>query len=105
MADGSTVIVDEAYVIESLADPNAKITQGFTAGIMPKDFDEKLSEPDIEATIAYMRSLKKRRYAMVASNPGRQLSSNLNDHPAHSQLRRIWLSQGLLAKKGIVNVR
>ncbi len=58
LADGSTVIVDEAYVIESLADPNAKITQGFTADIMPKDFGEKLSESDIEAIIAHMRSLK-----------------------------------------------
>ena len=54
---GSTVIVDEAYVIESILDPNAKITQGFTADIMPKDFGEKLSESDLEAIIAYMMSL------------------------------------------------
>lgn len=57
LADGSTVIVDEPYVIESIFDPNAKITRGFTADIMPKDFGEKLSDSDIEAIIAYMQSL------------------------------------------------
>ena len=57
LTDGSTVIVDEAFVIESILDPDAKITQGFTANIMPKDFSEKLSESDIEAIIAFMKSL------------------------------------------------
>lgn len=58
LTDGSIVIVDEAYVLESIVDPNAKITLGFTAGIMPKDFSEKLSASDIEAIIAYMRTLE-----------------------------------------------
>ena len=57
LTDGSVVIVDEAFVIESILDPNFKITQGFTADIMPKDFSEKLSESDLEAIIAYMMSL------------------------------------------------
>ena len=33
--DGSTVAVDDEYVTESIQDPNAKITAGFTAGLMP----------------------------------------------------------------------
>lgn len=58
LADGSMVVVDEAFVVESIVDPNAKITQGFTANIMPVDFGEKLSASDIEAIIAYMQTLE-----------------------------------------------
>jgi mono/diheme cytochrome c family protein len=58
LTDGSTAIVDAAFVIESILDPDAKITQGFTANIMPKDFGEKLSDSDIDAIIAYLKSLK-----------------------------------------------
>ena len=57
VTDGSTVIVDELYIIESILNPNSRITQGYTADIMPKDFGEKLSESDMEAIIAYIKSL------------------------------------------------
>ena len=36
--------VDEAYLPESIVDPDARIVKGFTAGIMPKDFGDKLAE-------------------------------------------------------------
>ena len=58
MADGSRVKVDDAYLHESIVDPNAKIVKGFSANIMPKTFGDTLSEEDIEAIIAYMKTLK-----------------------------------------------
>ena len=42
--DGTTVTVDEAYLRESILDPNAKVVEGFLPNIMPGDFGEKLSD-------------------------------------------------------------
>ena len=50
--------VDEAYLRESIVDPDAKIAKGFSAGIMPKGFGAKLSEHEIGAIIAYIETLK-----------------------------------------------
>ena len=58
LTDGSTVLVDDAYVTESILDPNAKIVQGYGPGTMPTDFAIRLSDDDVEAIIAYIRSLK-----------------------------------------------
>lgn len=58
LADGSTVTADEAYLRESIVDPNAKIVQGFSAGVMPRDFGETLSDAEIQAVIEYIKSLK-----------------------------------------------
>lgn len=55
--DGSTVLVDDAYPEESIIDPNIEIVDGYTANIMPQDFGDRLSEDDIAAIIAYIKSL------------------------------------------------
>lgn len=52
---GETVTVDEAYLRESILDPNAKIVKGYQP-IMP-GFDAQLDDPEVEALIAYIRSL------------------------------------------------
>lgn len=57
LTDGTEVVVDEDYVIESILDPNAKIADGYPPDLMPKDFAEKLSEDDLGAIVAYMKSL------------------------------------------------
>jgi cytochrome c oxidase subunit 2 len=57
LTDGSTVLADEEYLRESILDPKAKTVQGFP-DIMPTDYGDTLSELDIEALIAYIRSLK-----------------------------------------------
>ncbi len=57
LADDSTVTVDEAYLTESIVDPNAKIVDGYAANIMPADFGDRLSDEDIAAIIAYIKSL------------------------------------------------
>ncbi len=53
LADGSTVRVDDAYLAESIREPNAKMVKGF-APIMPP---YNLKEGEVAALIAYIRSL------------------------------------------------
>src|ERR1700744_1989174 len=38
----------EAEIEESIVDPEAKIAQGYPAGVMPQEFGEKLSEEEIK---------------------------------------------------------
>ena len=56
LEDGSTVIVDDAYITESIKDPNAKITAGFTASLMPATLGVK--DAEIPHIIEYMKSLR-----------------------------------------------
>jgi cytochrome c oxidase subunit 2 len=58
LEDGSTVKVDEAYLLESILNPNAKITKGFKPDIMLKDFGAKLKQDQLDALIAYLKTLK-----------------------------------------------
>lgn len=44
--------VDDGYPRESILDPDAKITDGFQAGLMPKTFAGSLSESDVNDLIA-----------------------------------------------------
>jgi cytochrome c oxidase subunit 2 len=55
LADGTTVAADEAYLTESIANPNAKIVRGFPSGIMPKF---TLSDPQVKAIVSYIETLK-----------------------------------------------
>ena len=57
LTDGSTTIADEAYIRESILDPKAKTVAGFP-DIMPTNYGETLTSLDVEALIAYIRSLK-----------------------------------------------
>jgi cytochrome c oxidase subunit 2 len=58
LADGTAVTVDEAYLHESIVDPNAKITAGFAPGIMPQTFGEQLTEEQIQDLIEFIKSLR-----------------------------------------------
>ena len=55
MTDGSTVVVDENYIRESLLEPNAKVVAGFEA-VMPT-YQGRLKDDEILALIAYIKSL------------------------------------------------
>ena len=55
LADGTTVTADEAYLTESVVDPNAKVVQGFQAGTMPKF---GLADAQIKDIVAYLETLK-----------------------------------------------
>ena len=56
LEDGTTVIVDDEYITESIKDPNAKITRGFAAGLMPLSLGVK--DEEIPHIIEYMKSLR-----------------------------------------------
>lgn len=56
MQDGQKVTVDENYVRESILEPQAKIVNGYPP-VMPS-FKGVVSDEDISAIIAYMKTLK-----------------------------------------------
>jgi cytochrome c oxidase subunit 2 len=56
LADGSTVIADEAYIRESILQPNAKIVARYPPS-MPA-FQGQLTEEQILALTAYIKSLQ-----------------------------------------------
>ena len=54
--NGSTVVVDEAYLRESMMQPGAKVVEGFE-NIMPT-FQGLLRENEIRGLVAYIKSLQ-----------------------------------------------
>ncbi len=54
--DGRTITADDAYLRESILEPNAKIVAGFEPNIMP-NFKGQLSEENVIQLIAYIKSL------------------------------------------------
>jgi len=57
--NGTEIIADEAYLTESMMDPNAKIVAGYTA-VMPS-YQGKLSGPETAALVEYIKSLRSDR--------------------------------------------
>jgi cytochrome c oxidase subunit 2 len=53
--DGSFVAADEAYLIESIKEPNAKIVSGYTKGAMPRI---SLTDEELNALVAYIKSVR-----------------------------------------------
>ena len=45
---------DAAFIRESIVDPDAEIADGFSAGIMPKDYGEKLDDKQLSDLVAYL---------------------------------------------------
>ena len=50
--------VDDAYIRESILEPNIKIVEGFQPNLMPPNFGDTLSDSDIDIIIEYIKSLK-----------------------------------------------
>ena len=46
--DDTTVTADDAFIRDSIVDPNAQITEGFFANIMPQDFETRFAEQEAE---------------------------------------------------------
>jgi cytochrome c oxidase subunit II len=55
LADGSTVVADEAYIRESILRPNAKIVKGYPSAMPP--FEGQIGEEGMNDLIAYLKSL------------------------------------------------
>jgi mono/diheme cytochrome c family protein len=56
LANGSSVVADDAYLTEKILQPDAKVVEGYEAGIMPS-FAEILDADQIADVVAYLRSL------------------------------------------------
>jgi cytochrome c551/c552 len=48
----------EAFIKESIVDPNKVVTQGFNANIMPQNWSQVLTEQQIDQLVAYLMTLK-----------------------------------------------
>ena len=49
--DGTTVVADEEYLIESIRDPNAQLVEGFAPVMTPYDFTDE----DMDAMLTFLR--------------------------------------------------
>jgi mono/diheme cytochrome c family protein len=45
---------DAAFIRESIVDPDAEVADGFSSGIMPKDYGEKLDDKQLTDLVAYL---------------------------------------------------
>jgi mono/diheme cytochrome c family protein len=45
---------DAQFIYESIVDPDAEIAAGFTGGIMPKDYGEKLDDQQLADLVAFL---------------------------------------------------
>jgi len=50
--------LDAAAIRQSILDPNAVIHEGFPAGVMPKDFADRMSAGELERIVRYLASKK-----------------------------------------------
>lgn len=58
LADGSKVTADDAYLAESIRQPDAKIVAGYPPGVMPA-YDSLLKSDEVDAIVAYLHTLEK----------------------------------------------
>jgi cytochrome c oxidase subunit 2 len=56
LADGKTVLADDAYIRESILNPNAKVVAGYKPNVMPS-FQGQISEEGILQLVIYIKSL------------------------------------------------
>ena len=47
---------DAAFIHQSIVDPNAEITSGYSAGIMPQTFGQQLSPKQLDDLVAFLQS-------------------------------------------------
>jgi mono/diheme cytochrome c family protein len=47
---------DAAYINESIVEPNAEVASGFSAGVMPQNYAEQLSQQQLDELVAFLQS-------------------------------------------------
>lgn len=57
LTDGSTVEVDDAYLRNSIINPNDQVAEGYIQGIMPS-YADRFTPEEMTALIDYIKSLK-----------------------------------------------
>jgi cytochrome c oxidase subunit 2 len=68
---GGTVLADEAYVRESILNPNAKIAKGYKRDVMPV-FEGQINEEGLLQLMVYIKSLSNPQTAAGTSGAARQ---------------------------------
>ena len=58
LRNGAEVLVDDAYVRESILDPNAKLTAGYPSPSLMPTYRGQVSEDDLRALVEFVRSLR-----------------------------------------------
>ena len=59
LSDGTTVTADDAYLVESIRDPDKQIVQGFTKGVMSSTIKPgQVSEAQAADLVAFIESVK-----------------------------------------------
>jgi cytochrome c oxidase subunit 2 len=58
LSDGSSAMVDDDYLYESIIDPNKFLVFGYPSGLMPGNFEDQLTEDQILDIIEFIKSLK-----------------------------------------------
>jgi mono/diheme cytochrome c family protein len=48
--------LDPEFIRQSIVDPNAEITQGYSAGVMPQNFGQELSPQQLDDLVAFLMS-------------------------------------------------
>lgn len=56
LASGEEVVADDAYLFNSIVDPNAQVVEGYDA-VMPTFYADQLDETQIDDLVEYMKSL------------------------------------------------
>ena len=67
-ADGTTTLADDAYIRESILNPNAKVVAGYKPDVMPS-FQGQISEEGILQLIVYIKSLAPRGAPGAVATP------------------------------------
>jgi mono/diheme cytochrome c family protein len=47
---------DAAFINESIVDPNAEVASGFSAGVMPQNYGDQLSQQQLNDLVAFLQS-------------------------------------------------
>ena len=96
--DGRTVIADDAYLRESILQPNAKIVNGFDANVMPnfqgpaqrreRDSVNCLYQVAVASSVAYSKLAPHRRKVRACLYQARNSPQRHRRPPRHSSRRR-----------------
>ena len=60
LVDGSAVTADDAFLRESILEPDARVAAGYAAGTMPS-YAGQLDDDQVGAIVAYIRTLSEDR--------------------------------------------
>ncbi|TLN04341.1 cytochrome c oxidase subunit II, partial [bacterium] len=58
LTDGTSVLVDEAYLKEAIIAPNTQVVAGYPPGVMPQAYGDSLNDTQISDIIAFIKTLK-----------------------------------------------